>query len=171
MNIVCEKTLLSNAIDGVSRAVTLRSSISALEGIHMVADGFSLTLTCYNLELAITITIEANVRTPGECVLNAKLLGDMVRRMPSGEVELAPYLSKYLLAAAGRDGDVERLRVLLADDAAGNISLSETAREQLRAAVERADMPAAATAEEPGPGSSGTSRPSGASASSAEGGR
>ena len=43
MNIVCEKTLLSNAIDGVSRAVTLRSSISALEGIHMVADGFSLT--------------------------------------------------------------------------------------------------------------------------------
>ena len=89
MNIVCEKTLLSNAIDGVSRAVTLRSSISALEGIHMVADGFSLTLTCYNLELAITITIEANVRTPGECVLNAKLLGDMVRRMPSGEVELA----------------------------------------------------------------------------------
>ena len=32
MNIVCEKTLLSNAIDGVSRAVTLRSSISALEG-------------------------------------------------------------------------------------------------------------------------------------------
>mgnify|MGYP002589532030 FL=1 len=89
MNIVCEKTLLSNAIDGVSRAVTLRSSISALEGIHMVADGFSLTLTCYNLELAITITIEANVRTPGECVLNAKLLGDMVRRMPSGEVKLA----------------------------------------------------------------------------------
>ena len=55
----------------------------------MVADGFSLTLTCYNLELAITITIEANVRTPRECVLNAKLLGDMVRRMPSGEVELA----------------------------------------------------------------------------------
>lgn len=95
----------------------------------------------------------------------------------AGEVELAPYLSKYLLAAAGRDGDVERLRVLLADDAAGNISLSETAREQLRAAVERADMPAAATAEEPDPGSSGlsgssgTSRPSGASASSAEGGR
>ena len=88
MNIICEKGLLSNAIDGVSRAVTLRSSISALEGIHMVAEGFNLTLTCYNLELAITITIESNVRVPGECVLNAKLLGDMVRRMPAGEVEL-----------------------------------------------------------------------------------
>ena len=64
MNIVCEKTLLSNAIDGVSRAVTLRSSISALEGIHMVADGFSLTLTCYNLELAITITSRPTCAPP-----------------------------------------------------------------------------------------------------------
>ena len=33
MNIVCDKSLLSAAIDGVSRAVTLRSSIPALEGI------------------------------------------------------------------------------------------------------------------------------------------
>ena len=88
MNIVCDKSLLSAAIDGVSRAVTLRSSIPALEGILLKADGFQLTLTGYDLEMAITTTIEANVREPGEIVLSAKLLGDMVRRLPVGEVTI-----------------------------------------------------------------------------------
>ena len=44
MNIVCDKSLLSAPIDGVSRAVTLRSSIPALEGILLKADGFSAPL-------------------------------------------------------------------------------------------------------------------------------
>ena len=88
MDIICDKSLLSAAIDGVSKAVTLRSSIPVLEGILMKAEGFQLTLTGYDLEMAITTTIEANVRVPGEIVLNAKLLGDMVRRLPSGEVSI-----------------------------------------------------------------------------------
>ena len=88
MNIVCDKALLSSAIDGVSKAVTLRSSIPALEGILLKAEGFQLTLTGYDLEMGITTTIEANVRQAGEIVLSAKLLGDMVRRLPSGEVSI-----------------------------------------------------------------------------------
>lgn len=88
MNIICDKSLLSSAIDGVSKAVTLRSAIPALEGILLKADGFQLTLTGYDLEMAITTTIEANVREPGELVLSAKLLGDMVRRLPSGEITI-----------------------------------------------------------------------------------
>lgn len=88
MNIVCDKTLLSAAIDGVSKAVTLRSSIPVLEGILLKADGFQLTLTGYDLEMGITKTIEANVRETGEIVLNAKLLSDMVHRMPGGEVNI-----------------------------------------------------------------------------------
>ena len=88
MNIICDKTLLSNAIDGVSKAVTLRSAIPALEGILLKAEGFQLTLTGYDLEVSITTTIEANVRQAGEIVLSAKLLGDMVRRLPSGEVSI-----------------------------------------------------------------------------------
>lgn len=88
MDIICDKSLLSSAIDGVSKAVTLRSSLPVLEGILMKADGFQLTLTGYDMEMAITTTIEANVRVPGEIVLNAKLLGDMVRRLPAGEISI-----------------------------------------------------------------------------------
>jgi DNA polymerase-3 subunit beta len=88
LNIVCDKALLSAAIDGVSKAVTLRSSIPVLEGILLKAEGFQLTLTGYDLEMGITKTIEANVRETGEIVLSAKLLSDMVHRMPGGDVTI-----------------------------------------------------------------------------------
>ncbi len=86
MNIICDKSILSNAIDGVAKAVALRSSIPVLEGILLKADGFQLTLTGYDLQMAIITSIEANVLEPGEVVLNAKLLSDIVHRMPTGNI-------------------------------------------------------------------------------------
>lgn len=88
MKIECDKSLLTAAIDGVSRAITNRSAIPILEGIYFKASGFELTLTGYDMEMAITTTIECNVLVPGEVVLEAKLLGSMVTRMPSGTVTI-----------------------------------------------------------------------------------
>lgn len=88
MNIVCDKSLLCDALDGVSKAVTTRSAIPVLEGVLLKAEGFQLHLTGYDLEMGITTTIEANVRQPGEIVLNAKLLSDMVHRMPASDISL-----------------------------------------------------------------------------------
>lgn len=88
MNIVCDKTLLSAAIDGVSKAVTPRSNTPVLEGILLKAEGFQLTLTGYDLEMGIVTTIEANVKEPGDIVLNAKLLSSMINRMPAGQVRI-----------------------------------------------------------------------------------
>ncbi len=88
MKIICDRTLLNEAVTGVSKAVTTRSSIPVLEGIHMKADGFQITLTGYDLEMGITTSIEANVQEPGDVVLSAKLLGDMVRRLSSTEIEI-----------------------------------------------------------------------------------
>ena len=88
MNIVCDKVLLSAAIDGVSKAVTMRSAIPVLEGILLKAEGFQLNLTGYDLEMGIVTTIEANVKEAGEVVLNAKLLSSMISRMPAGQVAI-----------------------------------------------------------------------------------
>ncbi len=88
MKIICNRQTLTNAIAGVSKAVTVRSAVPVLEGIHMKADGFAITLTGYDLEMGITTTLEANVLEPGEVVLSAKLLGDMVRGLNSTEVEI-----------------------------------------------------------------------------------
>ena len=89
MKFSCEKKLLADAVAGVSRAVTPTSAIPVLQGILLKADGFKLELTGYDLEMAITTTVEANVTDPGEIVLPARLFGDMIRSLAADEVQLA----------------------------------------------------------------------------------
>lgn len=88
MKIVCDKKSLSEAVAGVSKAVTPSSAVPVLQGILLHADGFSLELTGYDLEMAITTSIEANVKAPGDIVLPAKLLGDMLRSLEGEEISI-----------------------------------------------------------------------------------
>ena len=106
MKFECDKSLLSAAIDGVSRAITNRAAIPVLEGIYLKAEGFQLTLTGYDMEMGITTNIECNVQVPGETVLEAKLFGSMVSRMPSGtvSVELNPRHERERLPQPAQHG-------------------------------------------------------------------
>lgn len=59
MKFSCDKAVLSAAVSNVSRAVTTRTALQALEGILIRAEGDTLTLTGYDLELGITTVIPA----------------------------------------------------------------------------------------------------------------
>ena len=77
----CEKALLQAAAATASRAVAAKSSIPALEGL-LLEGGDSLTLSGYNTQTGIRTRLEADVREEGHIVLNARLFGDIIRRMP-----------------------------------------------------------------------------------------
>lgn len=81
MKFSCEKALLQEAISIASRAVTTRSTIALLEGLRITATD-RLTLAGYDLSIGIKTTVDADVVEPGEVVLSAKLLGDIVRKLP-----------------------------------------------------------------------------------------
>ena len=81
MKFSCEKALLQNAIGVASRAVSQKSSIPALEGLLLHA-GQTVTVSGYNMQTGIRTTLSADVTEPGELVLNARLFGDIIRRMP-----------------------------------------------------------------------------------------
>ena len=49
MKFSCDKAVLSAAVSNVSRAVTTRTALQALEGILIRAEGDTLTLTGYDL--------------------------------------------------------------------------------------------------------------------------
>ncbi len=85
MRFTCEKSMLVTGLNITGRTVAQKSALSAIEGILCRA-GDSLSLTGYNMETAITYLIEAEVSDPGECVLPAKLFGDIIRRLPEGLV-------------------------------------------------------------------------------------
>ena len=81
MKFSCEKALLQAAISTTSRAVSPKSSIPALEGILLEA-GSDLRLTGYNLETGIRTIVPADIREEGTLVLGARLLGQIVRKLP-----------------------------------------------------------------------------------------
>ena len=85
MRFTCEKSMLVQGLNIAGRAVAQKSSLSVIEGILCKA-GHNLSLTGYNMETAITYDIEAEIADPGECILPAKLFGDIIRRLPEGPV-------------------------------------------------------------------------------------
>jgi DNA polymerase-3 subunit beta len=82
MKFSCEKVVLQNALAISSRAVATKSAIPALEGLLLNCSGGELTVTGYNMQLGIRTRFACDVEEEGVLVLNAKLLGDIVRRMP-----------------------------------------------------------------------------------------
>ena len=85
MRFTCEKSMLVSGLNIAGRTVAQKSSLSVIEGILCRA-GMGLSLTGYNMETAITYDIDAEVTDPGDCILPAKLFGDIIRRLPEGTV-------------------------------------------------------------------------------------
>ena len=85
MRFTCEKSMLVSGLNIAGRTVAQKSSLSVIEGILCRAAA-GLSLTGYNMETAITYLIDGEVSDPGECILPAKLFGDIVRKLPEGPV-------------------------------------------------------------------------------------
>ena len=85
MRFTCEKSMLVQGLNIAGRTVAQKSSLSVIEGILCKA-GHGLTLTGYNMETAITYAVDAEISETGECILPARLFGDIIRRLPEGPV-------------------------------------------------------------------------------------
>lgn len=109
----CEKSLLQNAISVVSRAVASKSSIPALEGILLEGNDF-LSLSGYNMQTGIRTSISAEIHEPGKIVLNARLFGDIIRRMPDDIIVFSAD-EKYMVKLTCGDSSFDILG-LCADD-------------------------------------------------------
>ncbi len=88
MKFTCNTSVLADACNIVQRGVPQKSTMPATEGIFMQAKNSSLTLTGFDLEVGITTVIDCTIETEGSVVLNARLLCDILRRLPSAQVTI-----------------------------------------------------------------------------------
>ena len=88
MKITCEKYMLQAAVGTSSRAAAVKSPIPTLEGLLLEA-GENLRISGYDLKKGIYTTIDAEVSEPGSVVLNARLFGEIVRKLPDGIVSIS----------------------------------------------------------------------------------
>jgi len=88
MKIVCNTSELFEACQNVEKVVSTKTSISAIEGILMKASGEKLFLTGYDLEVGINTSIDVKVEQEGSIILNARLLCDILRKLPDERVTI-----------------------------------------------------------------------------------
>lgn len=87
----CEQADLSHHLASVGRAVASRPALPVLANVLVEADAETqrVALTAFDLNLCIRSEFEAQVKGSGRTTLPAKLLSDIVSRLPNGPMTLA----------------------------------------------------------------------------------
>jgi len=89
MNFKCEKIPLLTAILTASRATVAKSPIPLLEGLLLETEEESVKITGYDLKTGIVTNVPAEIETAGGIVLNARLFGEIIRKMPDQYVTIS----------------------------------------------------------------------------------
>lgn len=89
MKFSCQKEAILSAVQTTSKAAAGKSSIPALEGILLELSGNSLSVTGYDLDIGIKTSVNVNGTEDGNIVISAKMAGDIIRKMPSGEISFS----------------------------------------------------------------------------------
>ena len=88
MRISCYKADLLNGVQIVYKAVPSKTTMTILECILIEATDGRIKLTANDTELGIETYIEGNIAEEGSICLDAKMLQDIVRKLPDSEINI-----------------------------------------------------------------------------------
>lgn len=88
MNFICSKQKLQEGISIVTKAITGKTTMPILEGIYIEANNEGVTLIGSDMDVSIETKVEATVITPGKIVLDARLFGEIIRKLPNSDVKI-----------------------------------------------------------------------------------
>ncbi len=88
MKLICSKSSLLGGVQIVSKAVPNKTTMSILECILIDATQGVITLTANDMELGIETTIEGEIAERGIIALDAKIFGDIVRKLPDNDITI-----------------------------------------------------------------------------------
>lgn len=97
MKLVCSKPQLVDIINTVQRAIAPKTSLPILECIKIDANGDgNVVFTGNNIDICIEYNTECTVTEGGTIALASKMFGEIVRRLPDGDVTISVNPSNYV---------------------------------------------------------------------------
>ena len=97
MKLICSKPQLVDIINTVQRAISPKTSLPVLECIKIDANGDgNVVFTGNNIDLCIEYNTKCTVMEGGTIALASKMFGDIVRRLPEGDVSISFNPSNYI---------------------------------------------------------------------------
>ena len=115
MKIVASRDELARALGVVGRAVSARISVQILAGILLRAGEGRLTVAATDMEMSLRASLDADIEGEGSVVVPGRLLVDIVRLLPPGEVVLTHEADAATLELTCGTGSY-RLNTYRADD-------------------------------------------------------
>lgn len=86
MRLITTKQALVDCLGIVSRAASSRSSIQVLGGVLVEAEGEQTAMSATDMEISLRCPLPGRVEEEGALVVPARIMGDIARSLPSGEV-------------------------------------------------------------------------------------
>ena len=113
MKISCMKGKLMQGISNVSKAVSTKTTHPILSCIFIEAENGNIKLTANDMEIGIESYVEGTVIEEGKVAIEAKLLSDIVRKLPDSEIHMETNedfkttikCEKSLFTIAGKSGE------------------------------------------------------------------
>jgi len=114
MKIICEKEKLASGINIVQKAVSSKTTLPILEGILIETNKEGIKLTSNDLEIGIECLLQADIREDGAAVVESKMFGEIIRRLPDTDISL--YSEENGVFVIECEGSLYRLASLNADE-------------------------------------------------------
>jgi DNA polymerase-3 subunit beta len=88
MKLTCARDELNQRLAVVSRAISARTSVQVLLGVLLRAETGKLHLAATDMELSLRVSLDADVEEEGAVVVPGRLLVELARLLPEGEVTI-----------------------------------------------------------------------------------
>ena len=90
MIFTCEKQKILEGISIVQKAITGKSTNPILEGIYLKTNELnsSITLIGSDMDVSIQTTVDANITESGSIVIDAKIFGEIIRKLPNATIKI-----------------------------------------------------------------------------------
>ncbi len=117
MKFVCAQNELNSRLSAVSRAVPSRPSHPVLANVLLTVDDELqiVRLTGFDLSLGVQTSFSASVESGGQLTLPAKLLSDIVSRLPDGDITLDDSEGELIVTITSASGQYQ-VRGMSAED-------------------------------------------------------
>jgi DNA polymerase III subunit beta len=89
MRLTCGRDELAEKLQLAGRGVSTRTNVQILAGIMLRAAGSQLHLSATDMEISLRVSLDAHVEDEGAVVVPGRLLVDIVRLLPAGDVTIA----------------------------------------------------------------------------------
>ena len=101
MKFTCSQGALARALNTVSKAVSIRTTIPILKGILLSVKDNMLTVTASDLDLSIETKLEVQASEDGSAVVSSKLFSEIVRKLPNAILQIEEKDGKMEISCLG----------------------------------------------------------------------